>query len=127
MSDGERHPVRREVVVEEPLSEAEVRRRWVDEDPRYLHKVLVRRAGAEEFRLLKPAHTVGPGDTLLIWNVDSTSDADLEEASRSYNDTVYLNSMADAWPDEREVIDAIVPLRGARILDLCCGAGRVAP
>jgi SAM-dependent methyltransferase len=86
--------------------------------------VLVWRDG--RYRLLEGDRTVHAGEAAVLYDLDLDSEADLLAVNALFNDDYYVRTVNEPWPDEAEVIRELLPLTGADVLEVCCGAGRLA-
>jgi SAM-dependent methyltransferase len=77
-------------------------------------------------RLLRQGIVLTEGLPAVVYEIDLTNDDELAAANALFNETYYVNAHGPVWPDEKQIIEKYVPERGARILEICCGAGRVA-
>lgn len=78
-------------------------------------------------RLLRAGIVLPKGLPAVVYEIDLTNDEELAAANALFNETYYVNSHGPVWPDEKRIIEKYIPERGAKILEICCGAGRVAP
>lgn len=107
-------------------------RRWSHEelraklpgDERYLTAILVRPAGAPAFDWLPEGAPVGAGDDVLLYAIDRTDRGPIDALNREFDRHYYPPQIA-LQPDESRLIRDHLPPAGARILEVCCGAGRV--
>src|SRR6185369_2565577 len=79
------------------------------------------------FQLLVPGVLPEPGRRAVVYAFDPESDEDLTAVNAAFADRYYLKKHDQPWPDERALIEELVPERGAEVLEVCCGAGRTAP
>lgn len=79
------------------------------------------------FSLLAPGIEPRPGQRVVVYAFDLSSDEELYAVNAAFTDLYYVSAGNDPWPDERRVIEALVPERDAAVLEICCGAGRTAP
>lgn len=105
------------------LSFAELEAR-LPRDDKYLTAILIRPAGTDGFGWLQAAQRVQPGDDVLLYAIDKT-DADQLNALNKEFDRHYYPPQRGLGPDEIELIRTRFPARGARVLEVCCGAGRI--
>ena len=114
---------REQIHVERALSAQEVSA-LVEAGPAIIRRALVRPPGASEFARVVEGAGVAAGSTLVVYRVAA---AELAEINRAFESRVYTSSLGDIWPDERALIEERLPPSGARVLEVCCGNGRVAP
>lgn len=93
-------------------------------DDRYLTGILIRPAGTDGFAWLHPEQRAQPGDDVLLYAIDKT-DADQIGALNKEFDRHYYPRQSGLSPDEVELVATRVPAQGARVLEVCCGAGRI--
>ena len=86
--------------------------------------VLVYRDG--RYRLLEGDRTVHAGEVAVLYDLDLADEADLHAANALFNADFYARALPEPWPDEARAIDEFIPENSAEILEVCCGAGRVA-
>jgi ubiquinone/menaquinone biosynthesis C-methylase UbiE len=86
--------------------------------------VLVLRDGG--YRLLDDDRTILAGEVAVLYEIDRDDDADLMAANALFNDDFYPRQLKEPWPDEAEAIRELVPLKDAEVLEVACGAGRLA-
>jgi ubiquinone/menaquinone biosynthesis C-methylase UbiE len=90
---------------------------------------LVQRKGSSKWMWVPGIALVAPGDRLVIYNIELGKPGEIERANLLYNEIYYVDpdraAASPLWPDERAVIDAHIPSRSARIVEICCGTGRV--
>jgi ubiquinone/menaquinone biosynthesis C-methylase UbiE len=86
---------------------------------------LVRRGGAGAFVPLRGA-AVAAGDEVVFYEFDRSSEPDFLAMNKSFSPDYYVADLTPAWPDELGVVAELVPAAGARVLEVCCGAGRLA-
>lgn len=79
------------------------------------------------FRRLREGEVGAPGEPVVIYEVDVSSEAELAEANAIFNAEFYPLARDRPWEDEAKIIAELVPESGAEVLEICCGAGRVAP
>jgi SAM-dependent methyltransferase len=117
--------VRRETFVAAgPLTADEVIAR-LGPDPRLQHTILFRRAGWPTFAPGR-GRAVDAGDEVVFYEYDKASDDDMTALNALFSPEFYPGEPNPPWADEVRVIEAHVPERGARVLEICCGAGRLA-
>jgi ubiquinone/menaquinone biosynthesis C-methylase UbiE len=104
---------RREIILQEPFT------------PGPGQLALINRDG--HFVRLHPGQSAGAGDVVVVYDIDLTVDADLHAANRLFTSDYYPAASHGAWPDEKKLIAELVPESGAEVLEICCGAGRLAP
>ncbi len=92
-------------------------------DERYLTGILVRFAGSDGFGWLPSGQPVGSGDDVLLYAIDKT-DAEQMNALNKEFDRHYYPRQADLGPDEHAIVRTL-PSGGAKVLEVCCGAGRI--
>lgn len=105
------------------LSFAELEAR-LPRDEKYLTGILIRPAGTDAFGWLQPAQRVQPGDDVLLYAIDKT-DVDQINALNKEFDRHYYPPQHGLSPDESELVRTRLPARDARVLEVCCGAGRI--
>jgi SAM-dependent methyltransferase len=88
-------------------------------------RVLVRRQGDDSFTLLSLGAGARAGDTLVVYNFDPSRDEDLYAVNDLFSASYYPQIGRQAWFDEQQIIAMRLPVDGADILEICCGAGRV--
>jgi len=90
---------------------------------------LVKRKGGSKWVPMPNFGLVAPGDRVVFYNIEVSRPGEIERANLLFNETFYVEpdraSAYPLWPDERDIIDARIPARSARILEICCGSGRV--
>lgn len=121
-----RYPIRRLI---QPDTECLVRELdGIDPDPHVANYFLVRR-GDGQFALADHFTEVGPGDTVVIYNIAVLEPGGIEASNHLFNETHYArDKYVDSqglWPDEWPVIDEVVPSDGSHVLEVCAGNGRV--
>jgi len=109
------------VIREQSAAELEAR---LPRDHKYLTGILIRPAGTDSFGWLQPAQQVRAGDDVLLYAIDKT-DVDQLDALNKEFDRHYYPGQRGLGSDERELVRTRFPERGARVLEVCCGAGRV--
>lgn len=114
-------PIRRDITVTEPSIVAHA------VGPSRIPRVfLLQRHGEGAFERVTAAMPLFVGDVLRVWTLDYTRLQELQAANAAYNDAWYAASAGVIpWDDERRLIEAFVPVLGARVLEICCGTGRV--
>lgn len=105
------------------LSFAELEAR-LPRDEKYLTSIVIRPSGTDAFGWLQPGQRVRAGDDVLLYAIDKT-DVDQISALNKEFDRHYYPRQSGLSPDERELVQARLPARGARVLEVCCGAGRI--
>lgn len=105
------------------MTHAELVARLPGED-RYLTAILFRPAGAEEFDWLPAGQTVRAGDDVLLYAIDRTDVEQLFALNKEF-DRHFYPRQTELNPDESELIRTRLPPRGERVLEVCCGAGRI--
>jgi SAM-dependent methyltransferase len=116
--------VRREtLIVGEPLT-AEALARRIDPDPRHETFILVRHRGQTSFEPLEG--DLVAGDEVVFYEFDRENEADLQAMNAGFTPAFYTAALNPAWPDELRLIADAIPASGARVLEVCCGAGRLA-
>lgn len=105
------------------LSFAELEAR-LPRDEKYLTGILIRPAGTDSFGWLESGQRVRPGDDVLLYAIDKT-DVDQIGALNKEFDRHYYPRQSGLSSDESELVRTRFPARGARVLEVCCGAGRV--
>lgn len=105
------------------MTHAELVARLPGED-RYLTAILFRPAGAEEFDWLPAGQTVRAGDDVLLYAIDRTDVEQLFALNKEF-DRHFYPRQTELNPDESEIIRTRLPPRGERVLEVCCGAGRI--
>lgn len=93
-------------------------------DERYLTGVLIRPAGGDSFGWLAPGQGAHAGDDLLLYAIDTTDVAQLNDVNKEF-DRYYYPPQSGLSPDEEELTRTRFPPRHARVLEVCCGAGRI--
>lgn len=99
-------------------------RSLLPDDRRYLTAILVRPAGTTGFGWLREGEAAHPGDDVLLYAIDRTDVAQIGALNKEF-DRHYYPPQTGVQPDEDELIRTRVPERGARVLEVCCGAGRI--
>lgn len=94
------------------------------QDGRYLTGILVRPAGAPAFGWLPHGEPVHAGDDVLLYAIDKTNIAQIGALNQEFDRHYYPPEIA-LQPDEVELIRTCFPAAGARVLEVCCGAGRL--
>jgi SAM-dependent methyltransferase len=92
--------------------------------PGYEVERLWRPAGAGAFRFAPDGIWLRAGDELVAYRWRRGNAQDIAAINAMFSATYYTGHTG-LWPDERAVIEAVVPERGARVLEICCGAGRL--
>lgn len=105
------------------LSFAELQAR-LPRDEKYLTAILIRPAGTDAFAWLHPEQPVRAGDDVLLYAIDKT-DVDQISALNKEFDRHYYPRQSGLSPDEDELVRTRLPASGARVLEVCCGAGRI--
>ncbi len=116
-------PPRRALHVIRELGFAELQAK-LPRDEKYLTGILVRPAGADSFGWLPSGQPVHPGDDVLLYAIDKTDLEQLNALNKEF-DRHYYPRHVGLHPDEDELIRTRLPSRGARVLEVCCGAGRI--
>jgi SAM-dependent methyltransferase len=116
--------VRREsLVVFQPVTTEELAARFPPA-PRHETFLLVRRQGTPGFR---PAEgELHPGDEVVIYEFNREAEADLRALNASFTPSFYTAKPNPAWPDELAIIAEAIPPSRSHVLEVCCGAGRLA-
>jgi SAM-dependent methyltransferase len=114
--------IRKEVVVDRAMTSVELGQS-IGAPDNLTAVVLVQRP--EGARLLGSGEPAQRGDRVVVYALDTGSYEDLAAANALFSDFYYVNAHGDLWPDERAVIEELVPERDAAVLEICCGAGRV--
>jgi SAM-dependent methyltransferase len=83
-------------------------------------------ADRDGFARLLPGVMLDGGERVVVYAFDPRSDDDLAAVNAAF-DGYYVEGRETPWPDELAAIALTVPPRGAEVLEICCGAGRVAP
>jgi SAM-dependent methyltransferase len=78
------------------------------------------------FQLLRKDEAAAAGERVVMYEIDLADEGDLRAANALFSEVHYVNAHGNVWPDEREVIETHLPESGAEVLEICCGAGRVA-
>jgi len=67
------------------------------------------------------------GDALVVYRLREGVAGDVIATNALFSAHFYgePGTPLDPWPDEAELILAEIPARGARVLEICCGAGRL--
>jgi SAM-dependent methyltransferase len=117
-------PVRRELRADREISYDELWTMVPWSDARYLSGILIRPAGADAFSWLADGQAARPGDELMLYTIDK-QDVDQLVALNLEFDRGYYPRQSGIRPDERELIEARLPPGDGRILEICCGAGRI--
>jgi SAM-dependent methyltransferase len=94
------------------------------QDGRYLTGILVRRVGTPYFGWLPHGEPVHPGDLVLLYAIDKTDVAQIGALNKEF-DRHYYPPQTGIQPDEVELVRTRFPEGGARVLEVCCGAGRI--
>jgi SAM-dependent methyltransferase len=93
-------------------------------DESHLTAILIRRDGDDAFAWIAEGQAARPGDDLILYAIDKANDDELSALNLEF-DRRYYPRQSGIRSDEREVIETRLPSRGARILETCCGAGRI--
>jgi SAM-dependent methyltransferase len=117
-------PLRRELVADREMAYEEVERLLGDEGGR-LRLVLIRRPGWDGWMEAFEGQPIHPGDALALYSIDPTRPEELDAVNALFSARYYPVLDGGLWPDEERVIADEVPWRGARVLEICAGAGRV--
>ena len=76
-----------------------------------------------------PSTRLEAGDEVVVYRVGAGQHGRLEQANLLFAERFYARASsgvaAEAWPDEQALITGQLPPRGARMLEICCGGGRV--
>lgn len=99
-------------------------RSLLPDDRRYLTAILVRPAGTTGFGWLPDGAAAHPGDDVLLYAIDRTDVVQIGALNKEF-DRHYYPPQSGVQPDEEELIRTRLPARGARVLEVCCGAGRI--
>lgn len=90
---------------------------------------LARRSGQPGYAIIAGTAPVAPGDELVVYTLRSPSDC--EHANAAFCARFYGQDGSDAptkpWLDEEEIIASWLPRSGRRVLEICCGGGRLTP
>jgi SAM-dependent methyltransferase len=116
-------PPRRALRVTRDLSFAELEAR-LPRDARYLTAILIRPAGADGFDWLEAGQGARPGDDVLLYAIDRTDNDQLNALNKEF-DRHYYPPQRELGDDELGLIATRFPARDARVLEVCCGAGRL--
>ena len=115
------HPPRREhLVAAHPASAGML----APDLPGYEVERLWRPAGAAAFRFALDGVWLRAGDELVVYRWRPGNVADIAAINALFSERYYPTATG-LWPDERDLLAAEVPARDARVLEICCGAGRV--
>ncbi len=118
--------VRHDLVADDEIDYAEVEALCPSGD-QWLCRILIRRPREAEWSAILEGQPVHPGDALRVVCVDTRDPAALEALNLRFSAHFYPRLAPRPWPDEQEVIEALLPAAGASVLEVCCGAGRVTP
>jgi SAM-dependent methyltransferase len=116
-------PPRLALRVTRELSFAELEAR-LPRDEKYLTGILIRPAGTDSFGWLQATQRVQAGDDVLLYAIDKT-DVDQINALNKEFDRHYYPPQRGLSSDESELVRTRFPARDARVLEVCCGAGRI--
>ncbi len=90
---------------------------------------LLRRADGADYVWATPATELRPGDQVVVYRVARGQPRRFEQANLLFAERFYARAgsgVASApWPDEQALIDTQLPSAGARLLEICCGGGRI--
>jgi SAM-dependent methyltransferase len=114
--------LRKELVVERSMTSTQLAQS-IGAPDHLTSLVLVQHADGA--RLLKGDEPAQRGERVVVYALDLGSYEDLAAANALFSGFFYVNLHREVWPDERAVIDELVPELGAPVLEICCGAGRV--
>lgn len=117
-------PVRRALRAAREMPPEEVRALLPHGDERLLCCTLIRRAGEAAFDWLGEGQPARAGDELLLYAIDRRDLAVLDALNHDFDRAFYARR-GPVQPDERALIAEQLPARGATLLEICCGAGRI--
>jgi SAM-dependent methyltransferase len=82
--------------------------------------------GKGGYARLLPGVMLDGGERVVVYAFDPARDDELAAINAEFAG-YYVEGRDTPWPDELAAIALTVPARGADVLEICCGAGRVAP
>lgn len=88
-------------------------------------QILIKHKKSSEFSPLEEGEPLFKGDALVVYAVNTKSKEDLKKANEVWNSIHYIEKPGFLWDDEKEIIEKVVPEKGAKILEIGCGNGRV--
>ena len=91
----------------------------------HLQFLLIQRPSHPDFLRLIDGQPIHPGDRVVTYRADPARIADLDAINACFNAAHYPASDRALWPDEAVAIAAWLPSAGARVLEICVGAGRI--
>ncbi|HEY4242493.1 MAG TPA: class I SAM-dependent methyltransferase [Kofleriaceae bacterium] len=116
-------PPRLALRVTRELSFAELEAR-LPRDEKYLTAILIRPAGTDGFGWMPIEHRAQAGDDVLLYAIDKTCVDQINALNKEF-DRHYYVPLRGLASDEHELIRTRIPARDARVLEVCCGAGRI--
>ncbi|MFH1468649.1 MAG: class I SAM-dependent methyltransferase [Pseudomonadota bacterium] len=85
---------------------------------------LWRPRGAAAFRWAQDGAWLGARDELVVYRWRSGNAEDIAAINAMFSAAYYPGALG-LWPDERALLAEAIPPRGALVLEICCGAGRL--
>ena len=96
-------------------------------DGQRVNVILIQPRGHAGYYRILTGQPVHEGDSLVLYTADAGVPAELDAINASFNARYYPSAPGARapWPDEVRWIHDELPEHGQRILEICCGGGRI--